>query len=234
MRRLLAPLCIALVLMMTGCSGQAVKADSGKPAPAAAGAELQVEVVHTYFNDDPLGRFTFKLTNPADKTRVGAAATWKALDKDGVIVGTYQTALPPIGPGDTWYYVGGAGAANLTGIPAQAKIEITNKGELKSGDFKSLVTVEKAEFKRAALDLYSNAQSYDVTAVLTSHGDVSTAKVRSAVILTDETGRVIGGDWLDFWSAPKTLANGEKLSSKASVAVSGGTPAKVEVYTWAD
>lgn len=233
MRRLLAPLFVATVLILTGCSGGASKAESGNPAPAASVPDIQAEVVQTYFSDDPLGRFTVKFTNPADKTRVGATATWKMMDKDGVIVGTYDTSLPPIGPGGTWYYVGGAGGATLTGVPAKASIQVTAKGELKGGEFKSLVTVEKAEFKRSAFDLSTNAQDYDVTAVLASSGDVATADIDSAVVLIDASGNVIGGAWLDFWSAPKRLAAGEKLSAKASVAVSGGTPVKVEVHAWA-
>lgn len=234
MRRLLTPLCIAVVLILTGCSSQTIKAESEKPAPSASSPDIQVQVVHTYFNDDPFGRFIFKITNPADETRVGATTTWKAMDKDGVIVGSYDASLPPIGPGDTWYYVGGAGSPILSGVPAQVKVEVTNKGQLKSGEFKSLVTVEKAEFKRAAFDLYKNAQDYEVTAVLTSSGDVKTTDIKSAVLLLDGTGKIVGGDFLSFLFAPENLAAGEKLSVQASVAVSEGTPEKVEVYTWAE
>lgn len=60
------------------------------------------------------------------------------------------------------------------------------------------------------------------------------ADIDSAVVLIDGSGKVVGGEWLDFWSAPEHLAAGEKLSTEASVAVSGGKPVKVEVYTWAD
>lgn len=234
MRRLLAPLCVAAVLTLAGCGNQAISAESEKLTPAASGLDVQVEVAHTYSNDDPLGRFTFKFSNPADKTRVGTTATWKALDKEGVIVGSHDTSLPPIGPGETWYYVGGAGGANLTGVPAQAKIEVTDNGALKGGEFKSLITVEKAEFKRSEFNMHDNAQDYDVTAILASSGDVATADIDSAVVLIDGSGKVVGGDWLDFWSAPDHLTVGEKLSATASVAVSGGTPVKVEVYTWAE
>lgn len=235
MRHLVAPLLVvSTVLVLTGCSNPAIRAESERLTPAAASSDIQVEVVHTYVNDDPFARFTFKFTNPADKTRVGTAATWKALDKDGVIVGTHDTSLPPIGPGGTWYYVGGAGGANLTGVPAQATIEVTDNGDLRDGAFDSLIKVEKAEFKRAEFDLYADAKSYDVTAVLASTGNVATADINSAVVLIDKKGKAIGGDWLDLLSAPEKLAPGEKLSAKTSVSVSGGKPVKVQVYAWAD
>ncbi len=234
MRRLFALLLVVLVLHLSGCGSESPTAESGMPSAGAPGPELQVEVVHTYFNDDPLGRFTFKFTNPADETRVGAKATWKALDEDGAIVGTHDTALPPIDPGGTWYYVGGAGGANLSGVPAQVKVEVTDDGELRSDVPPSLVSVEKSDFTRADFDMNEGAKSYDVTAVLASSGDVKTADIRSAILLFDGEGQIVGGEQLDLWSAPERLGSSEKLNTKTSVDVAGGEPVKVEVYAWAE
>ena len=202
MRRSLVPAYAASALILAGCGGEGTEAQSEKP-DAASGPALQAEVVHTYFNDDPLGRFTFEFTNPADETRIGATVTWKALDKDGVIVGSFDKKLPPISSGGTWHYVGGAGGANLTGVPAQAKVEVTDQGDLEDGEFESLISVEKAEFKRSDFTFYDNAQTYDVTAVLAASDEVATAEIDSAVLLLDKSGKVVGGDWLDFSSGPE-------------------------------
>lgn len=251
MRRLFAALCIAVLLPLTGCGTPATEAESERSAIATQAApensspaaesesdkttaasvpDLQVEVVHSFFADDPFARFAVKFTNPAKQTRVGAKAAWKALDKDGVIVGSYDTSLPPIGPGGTWHYVGGAGAL-LTGFPAQVKVEVTDQGALQDAQVKSLVSVEKADFERASFNLFKKAQSYDVTAVVVTSGDVATTDIVSAVLLMDASGKIIGSAWLDFTSAPDRLSAGEKVKATAIVAVVGGTPAKVEVYT---
>lgn len=237
MRRLAVALFVS-ALFLAGCGGETIEAASDKPKSEtkASGPDIQVEVAHVFFTEDPLGRFAFKFTNPADKTRVGVRATWKALDEDGVIVGTFDTALPPIGPGATWYYVGGAGGANLTGVPAQAKIEVTDKGELDGGEFTSAVTVEKAEFKRSEYEFTPGVHEYDVSAVLAATEDVESAEITSSVVLFDANGNVVGGNWLDFGSAPEIIASGEKVRAESTVYLTKAEskPVKVQVFVWAE
>ncbi|MBO1031249.1 hypothetical protein IPV09_07850 [Tessaracoccus sp. SD287] len=120
----------------------------------------------------------------------------------------------------------------MTGIPAKATVAITRQGTLQSGEFKSLVTVEKSNFKRSEYDLHPTAKTYDVTAVIAASGDVKTAEISSAVVLLDGSGKIVGGAWLDFTSAPERLASGEKVQARASVYVPKGTPTKVVLYVW--
>ena len=59
-----------------------------------------VTVLHTYVNANPFVRFAVEITNPGTRTLVGVTTIWKALDANGVIVGTLEDrATPPIPPG---------------------------------------------------------------------------------------------------------------------------------------
>lgn len=214
-----------------------------KPAEKAAekvtaGKNLQAEIVHASFfggDDDALTRFAVKITNPENKTRVGATAEWRALDKDGVLVGTHTKELPPIPAKGTWYYVGGAGSVLLTGLPAKIQLEITNNGSLVSGGNKSVVTVEKAEFKKSEYDLTPGQKEYDVTAVIAVHSEVKTENINTSVLLLDKKGKVVGADWLDLDSLPEQLKAGEKVRVQATVYLSesANTPKEIKAFVTA-
>lgn len=193
---------------------------------------LTAEVVHTFFSEDPLARFAVEFKNPGETTRVGVTATWKALDKDGVIVGTYDTELGPIEPGKATYYVGGAGGANLTGVPAQVEVEVTNEGEAVAEAEPSGVSVGKVEFKKAGFSYIPGVRSFEVSMVLTANRDLDAADIGSAVLLRNKAGKVVGADWADTSLAPAQIAAGEKIRVTAVVNVREGTPVSAEGYAW--
>lgn len=221
----------ALVLAgLVGC-GQSSKPALSEKAPVdSEKIAPRTEVVFSYFNDMPFGRFAVEISNPSvDLTRVGVKATWKMLDADGVIVGTYNAyAQPPIPPKGSVYYVGGAGSANLTGEPVRVSVQITDKGRLVKKAPALSIKVVDATFTKSGSALFPSTSEYDASVTLEALGDVSRESLHVPVVLKDDRGEVVGVEWADLTSVPDSLAKGEKVKVTANVTVPIGTPTKVE------
>lgn len=225
--------CSATLLFLAGltaCGGELITADSGKLPKDAP--PLTAEVTYTSFTKDPLARFVVEFKNTGDKTRVGVKATWKALDRDGAIVGSYDKDVPPIGPSGTVYYVGGAGGANLNGVPARIKVEVTDEGEAVSEPEPNEVKVGKVSFKKAEFNFNPGMTTYDATMVVTALRDLDTSEIDSAFLLRGARGKILGAEWGDAGSAPAKLSKGENVVLKASIDVKSGSPNSVEGYAW--
>lgn len=231
LRAFAAVVTFALLLTgLTACgSDETIKATSEKEEDSP---QLSANVVHTFFSKDPLARFAVEFTNGDDKSRVGVKATWEALDADGVIVGTHNAEIPPILPGEATYYVGGAGGANLTGVPAQIEVEVTDEGEAVSKVEPSGVTVESVDFEKTDYSFIPGVRAFEVSLVLVATRDLSPRDISTVALLRNKKGKVIGADWGDTDTAPDQITAGEKFRVKSDVYVRNGTPATADAYAW--
>lgn len=245
MKRIIGVLVVGAFLLV-GC-GSDDTSDSGSanttakektttteaPTTTTAAAEPTAEVVFTFFNDDPFFRFAVEIKNPADQARVGMRTTWKVLDSNGVIVGTLEdTERPAIPAGGSIWYVGGAGAANLTGTPASVEFEITDPGTLTDSVPPSSVVAENPTFERSTFDFYDGARSYDASFVIAATADVTTDDIGTVVLLRDAAGNIVAADWADTNAVPSTLKAGEKANATATLQVANGEPATVGAYVY--
>jgi hypothetical protein len=232
--------CTFVGLTLAACGGektdsassQVEKTDSVSSQVEKDAPPITAEVVYSFFIDDPLTRFAVKFTNPGEKARSGVTATWKAYDKDGVIVGTHDTIVPPILAGGSTFYAGGAGGANLTGTPAKVTVNVTDNGHEVDTKPASGVTVGSTEFKKLDYSLYEGTTSYEASMVLTATRKISSSDVETALLLRDSNGKVVGAEWADLDSVPDTIAAGEKFKVTAHIIVRDGPPKSVEGYAW--
>jgi len=232
--------CTLVGLSLAACGGQKTgsassqvkKTDSASSQVKKDAPPITAEVVYSFFTDDPLTRFAVRFTNPGEKTRSGITATWKAFDKDGVIIGTYDAIIPPILAGGSTFYAGGAGSANLSGTPAKVTVNVTDNGREVDTKPTSGVIVGKTEFKKSDFALTKGTTDYDVSMVLTATREISSSDVKTAVLLRDSNGKVVGADWADLDKVPDTIAAGEKFKVTAYITVPNGLPKSVEGYAW--
>lgn len=220
-------------VLASGCSG-----DDGGGSPEATETTTTAEVpspvatvIHTFTNGDPYLRFAVELSNPGSRTLVGVETAWKALDANGVIVGTVEgRAAPPIPPGGIVLDTGGAGGVLLTGTPATVRVEIVDKGEFVDVAPDPSVAVASAPtFSRAEFDLNDGARDYDVQVTVEALTEVNTEDLSVAVVLRDATGTAIGSDFGDTTELPSRLAPGDKVNVTAIVSVTNGEPAVAQV-----
>lgn len=174
--------------------------------------------------------FAVEFTNAGDKPRVGVKTTWKAIDADDVIVGTHDAEIPPILPGETTYYVGGAGGANLTGVPTQVEVEVTDEGDAVSKAEPSGATVTSVEYKKADYSFTLGVRAFEVSMVLLVTRDLSPNDIATVALLRDKKGTVVGAGWGDTDTAPDRITAGEKVRVKSDVYVRNGTPATAHAY----
>lgn len=98
--------CTLVGLTLAACGGektdsassQVEKTHSASSQVKKDAPPITAEVVYSFFVDDPLTRFAVEFTNPGEKARSGVTATWKAYDKDGVIVGSRDKLSPRSSP----------------------------------------------------------------------------------------------------------------------------------------
>jgi hypothetical protein len=211
----------------------AEKSTTTEATTTTAAEEPTGEVIFTYFNDEPFVRFVAEIKNPADQTRVGVRTTWKALDANGVIVGTVEdgerAAIPA---GGSIFYVGGAGFAKLTGTPASVEFEITDPGTVTDTPPAANATVENPTFERSTFDFYDGARSYDASFVIAATAEVTTGDLDTAVLLRDAAGNIVAADWADTDAMPSELKAGEKANATASMQVATGDPVSIEAYVY--
>jgi len=156
---------------------------------------------------------------------------WVAYDASNSIVGSYKSAVSDIPPGAKIPYVAGAGLTNLSGIPAKVEFRVVEKGSFVDTAAPAFevadVTFEKSDF-----NLYPGAEGvYDVTAkVTTGPEEVASDSIGGVVVLKDQAGAVVGGD---FWmpeNLPETLPPGTTFTMQISVVVVTAKPASAEVF----
>lgn len=202
----------------------------GKIIDSTKSVTPTAQVVYTFVSKAPFVRFAAVISNPSKRTRTGVITTWKALDSDGVIVGTHDLVQPPIPPGQTIVYVGGAGSANLSGTPARVTVEITDEGKMVGAKPVQAASVASVSFKRSGFDMNAGAHDYEVSVTIVAHTDVTTSDLNIPVLIRDKENKIIGADWADLGTAPARLADGDKVKVIATVSVDSGIPKSAEAY----
>lgn len=234
-----------LVLVLAVGVSCAACASSTSQAPAAiASSEPPAESVQPspkvetawFWSDSnkeaPMFRSLAFVDNSGSQPLRGVQLEWVAYDANNSIVGSYKGAIADIPPGAKVPYVAGAGLANLSGIPARVEFRVVKKGsfvDTAAQAFKTAdVTFEKSEF-----NMYPGAKgAYDVTAkVTTGPEEVASANIGGIVILKDQAGAVVGGD---FWmpeNLPETVPPGTTFTMQFGMTVVTGEPVSAEVFS---
>lgn len=175
----------------------------------------------------PVLRFVAAVKNPsATQSIEGMRLRWDALDASGARVGGVERVHGVIGPGETYYYVGGAGAANLSDVPVSVKLTITDPGKYSGAPSSSWVVEEVVlEGDSYSTDLFTAKGSF------TAPKTLPRAQVYVNTILRDAAGEIIdaefGGDV--FSTLPETIEAGTKYRVSIAHYKVQGVPASVEV-----
>jgi len=214
-----------------GCSRPAARTPSG---PAVASSPLAQSVTPSptaevaWFwtdrnPDAPLFRFVAQIHNPGPKALGGIQTEWIAYDADGSIVGSFKSERPIVPPRGTIPYVGGAGAADLSAIPAKVDMRIVQPGSFLE-TYSPACTVSDPQLQR------ESAKEYTVKArVTTGVEEVASAKLDGYIVLRDSAGAIVGAD---FWTPerlPERVPAGTKFILEAPFIRVTGPPKSVRV-----
>ncbi len=232
MKRRTLALALVLVGVGAGCTAPESKPAISKVESDAPTDQPTAKAIYTYFSDDKDAFFAVEISNPADRTRAGVKTLWKALDADGVIVGSLEAAQPPIPPGKSIIYVGGA--SYLDGNAKEFSVTIADAGHLVMWPPTLRTTVSDASFKRAEHDFWSGAQTYIASAVVTAQGDMAGKDVEVSFVFRDKRDAIVGVGFVNKSdTVPERLAKGDKVRVvDDSAVVDGGTPVRVEAFAF--
>ena len=155
-------------------------------------------------NEFNLLRFAVQIKNPNPYFLTGVKTEWTAYDKDNVIVGFHEGIQPVVPANGCIYYVGGAGSANLSGIPARVEVKIVSDGLL-TNKLIPQISVNNIQIKDHGYNYY------EVFADCITDSNINTADLSGTFILKDGNGQIIGAE---FWSAdnlPQSIIAGGKF-----------------------
>ncbi len=148
-------------------------------------------------------RFVVKLSNPNDYILKGINLEWTAYDVDGAAVGNHSRSQPDIPANDCVYYVGGAGSANLSGIPANVDVKLTTEGLL-TNRASPQISVSNVNIKDNGFSWYT------VSAECVTDSEINTENLDGQVIVKDANGQIIDADFWNAENLPTSLdANGK-------------------------
>jgi hypothetical protein len=179
-------------------------------------------------------RFAAPIVNPGPLPLVGVTVTWTAVDATGAIVGSFVHHCPPINGNSTFMYVGGAGSALLSGVPAKVTTAITDPGQYVMEPAPSFPVSSIQLTQSPYQDGSPNATTYEVTADVTIGGSVAvqSASLDIPITLTNASGAIVGADFYVPDNLPATLSPGavirvddsdvDATSAPTAAAVSAG------------
>jgi hypothetical protein len=231
-------LVLAVGVLCAGCTSGTSRTPAAVGSSQAPAESVQpsptVETAWFWADSDkeaPLFRLVAFIGNPGPRTLSGVQLEWVAYDASNSIVGSYKSAVSDIPPGAKIPYVAGAGLVGLSGVPARADLRVVDKGgfvDTAAPAFK----VADVNLKKSDFTMYKPSKgAYDVTAkVTTGLEEVASAKIGGLVVLKDQAGAVVGGD---FWmpeNLPETLPPGTTFAMKISQVVVTAKPASAEVF----
>ena len=148
-------------------------------------------------------RFVVKLSNPNNYILKGINLEWTAYDVDGAVVGNYSDSQPDIPANDYVYYVGGAGSAHLSGIPASVDVKLTTEGLL-TNRVSPQISVSNVQIK------YNGFGWYTVSAQCVTDSEMNTECLDGVFIVKDAKGSIIDADFWYALNLPASLdANGK-------------------------
>jgi hypothetical protein len=189
------------------------------------------EVAFDQFDDAPFLRFAATVENPSDQALEGVVTEWTARDADRKVVGRHRTVQPVIPAGEKVMYVGGAGSANLTGVPVTVGVDVVAYGDPVTGPGEP-VGAPSATVDPAAFDSRQGVHDFDVTVNLKASRDTSTEDLFVAVMVFDADDHVIGVDWADLDDVPAQLAAEQELTVNGVVSVQAGTPVRAVAFAY--
>jgi hypothetical protein len=168
-----------------------------------------------FFESAPLNYFRFAapIVNAGPLPLVGVTVTWTAVDATGAIVGSFVHHCPPINANSTLIYVGGAGSALLSGVPAKVTTTITDPGQYVNETLPSF-PVSSTQFTQSSFqDGSPNATTYEVTADITIGGSVpvQSASLDIPITLTNASGAIVGANFYEPDNLPATLSPGNVI-----------------------
>jgi hypothetical protein len=205
---------------MSACAGSGPTLAKKPIATTIASTTTTTQPPHptvsvVYFSQNPTlnyFRFAAPVVNPGALPLVGVTVTWTAVDATGAIVGSFVHHCPPIGAMSTLMYVGGAGSALLSGVPAKVTTTITDPGDY---DITATppFTVSSIAFTQASYQDSPSATTYAVTADITIGGSVpiQSASLDIPITLTNGSGAVVGADFYEPDNLPATLSPGNVI-----------------------
>lgn len=254
MTRLTTALLTAGVLFLAGCGAETAEqptassttltpapadtspptSPSPSPSPSPPAPTPAPEVSVEWFSVDEeavLLRFVAAITNPGPQTLHGIQTEWVAYDDTGAIVGSHTGTRPAVGAGETFLYVGGAGGANLSGVPARVDVTIADPGRFMPGEVTRLsvsdVTVEREQ--------YGPSDEYTVSA-RAEVGDtaVDSQRLRGSAVLRDESGTIVGADFWSPSSLPATLSPGSSFRIEMPFIAADAPPTSADVVIYVE
>ncbi len=171
-------------------------------------------------------RFVAEISNPNAYALTDVVTEWVAYNKNDAIVGSFGGhARPDIPAGESIYYVGGAGSANLSGNPDRVELTITMEGLLTERTVPHISVSD--------VQIIDNGYNwFEVTANCVTDADINTADLDGVIILRDADGQIIDAD---FWSAdnlPANLPADGKFVLSLSFFDLPALPASAEVYVY--
>jgi hypothetical protein len=171
---------------------------------------ITTEVVYLQVEPETrLMRFVALINNQSNRTVEGLRVRWDATDSSGAIVGSFTNTMPAIPAGTVYTYVGGAGAANITGVPDKVKLTVLDTGKLTDAP-SGVFTVDSITLDPERFSL--QGQQYRVGATLTIGPDrVERFKLKVAVVLRDGNGKIVGAHFTTPTNVPEVLEPGTKV-----------------------
>ncbi len=170
-------------------------------------------------------RFVVKLSNPNLYPMRDITTEWIAYDKNGAIVGSFDVKQADIPANGYIYYVGGAGSANLSGIPARVELQTTVEGVLTNRALPN-ITVGNVQIKNHGFNWFT------ASADCTTDSEINSVDLDGQIIIKDADGQIIAAD---FWSAdnlPDSIdANGKFTLSEDFFNLST-VPTNAEIYVY--
>lgn len=170
-------------------------------------------------------RFVVKICNDNDYVMRDVTIEWIAYDKNDAIVGSHDAAQADIPANGHMYYVGGAGSANLSGIPARIEIRVTKDGILTNREMPQ-ISVSNIQI------INRGWGGFKITAECVTDSDIMTANLRGRIIVKDAEGQIIDAD---FWSAdnlPDTIPADGKFILSEYLFDLPAVPTEAEVYMY--
>jgi len=225
-RQLFAAVLIAAALFTVSCgSGSSDGVTKAESSPLdVVKPSSSVEVAWFWSDDEStLMRFVAPITNPGDKPIEGLETEWIAYDAEDSIVGSFEAERATIPAGGTLPYVGGAGGAILSGVPAKVEVRITDPGRYSSNAAPALAVTD-IEFKK---EEYSS--DYTVTARGTTDVELTSDELAAYVILRSAAGEIVGADFWMPYNLPSTLPAGSKFTIEAALIPVSEKPDSAEV-----
>lgn len=218
---------------LTSTTNGSDSASTASPTTTTEKPDDKPSIEVAFFSVDPAAsyfRFVALITNPTDHAIGDLETEWTAYDADGAIVGNRKGKRPVIPAGSTFAYVGGAGAANLSGTPARVDVKIVDNG--REVDDVPLfaaegVTLEPVEF--------SDELDYTVNATITTGSDpVQRTSIGISVVLKDAGGAIVGADFTSAENVPDELPAGTKFKVEAYGIMVTAEPASAEVTSYVE